>query len=206
MIDHQQHSCRKGQGGGHSHNSHGPTSAWMHDPKTVLEKIPLLPGQVMVDLGCGAGDYAIEASAIVGESGRVFALDNWPYLIDNLKRTSDSPGRGNITPLLADITGPLPLDDASADMVFIATVLHIFNLKRTGPALFSEVFRILKPGGCLAVVECKKEDYNFGPPRHMRQSPEEIEDAVRPHGFERTGCHDLGYNYLILFLRNEAAE
>jgi len=200
MNHEKKEECRQEHHGGQGRRCHGPTSAWLHDPKMVLGKIPIQPGQVLVDLGCGVGDYTIAASTIVGAAGRVYAIDKWSYLINQLSKTMESRGLTNIKPLTADITAPLPLDDHSVDVVFIATVLHIFNLKQDGPVIFAEVSRILKPGGRLAVVECKKEDQDFGPPKHMRNAPDEIEAALVPHGFEKVQYDDLGYNYLIQFI------
>ncbi len=201
MTVEQREECRHEHAGATGRRHHGPSSAWMHEPKSVLAQIPLKPGHVFVDLGCGAGDYAIEAARIVGPGGRVVAMDKWPYLLDNLSKASQSAGLDNITPLLADMTEPLPMENNSVDVIFIATVLHIFDLNKIGPDLFREVFRILKPGGCLAIVECKKRESDFGPPLHLRKSPEDIENAVLPHGFERLGYGDLGHNYLIQFIR-----
>ena len=190
----------------HHHNTgkrgRGPSSAFLHDPETVLAHLPLKPGHVFVDLGCGAGDYAMEASKIVGPAGRVIAVDKWQYLMDNLAEAITSRGLKNITLLTADITAPLLLEDNMADFVFLATVLHIFNLKKTGPVIFDQVSRILGPHGLLAVLECKKEDQNFGPPKHVRNSPEEVEAALIPHGFKKIKYTDLGYNYMVQFVRS----
>ena len=181
------------------HRGRGPSSAWLHEPKTVLGLIPVKAGQVFADLGCGTGDYAVEAAKIVGPGGKVYALDNRQSLIDDLSEKSKSLGLDNITVLKADITASLPVDRNSVDVAFIATVLHIFDLRQTGPAVFSGVSGILKPGGRLAVVECKKEEQSFGPPKHMRNAPDEIEAAAVPFGFNRIGYHDLGYNYMLRF-------
>ncbi|WP_319524339.1 methyltransferase domain-containing protein [uncultured Desulfosarcina sp.] len=118
------------------HKGHGPSSAWMHEPKTVFRHLPLRDGHVFVDLGCGAGDYTIEAAKIVGSGGNVYAFDKWQYLIDSLSKIATSLGLSNIVALTADITSPLPMQNSSVDIVFIATVLHIFKLKTTGPSIF----------------------------------------------------------------------
>lgn len=72
-------------------------------------------------------------------------------------------------------------------------------MKKVGPSLFTEVSRILRPNGCLAIVECKKEDQPFGPLKHQRNAPEEIEAVVIPCSFKKIGYHDLEYTYLIQF-------
>lgn len=198
MTSERKTECHPHHPKGQGHHSHGPSSAWLHDTQTVLEQIPLKSGQVFVDLGCGAGDYTLKAASMVGQDGRVYALEKWPYLIDRLSTTVESLGMENVSLLTADILTPLPLGDQAADVVFVATVLHIFRLEQIG-GLLTEISRILAPGGCLAVIECKKEDQPFGPPQHMRYRPDDIETALKPYGFEKTGYHDLGYNYLILF-------
>jgi len=181
------------------HKGHGPSSAWMHEPKMVLEHLPLKDGHVFVDLGCGAGDYTVEAAKIVGSSGNVYAFDRWQPLIESLSKTANALGLMNIVALTADITSPLPMQNNSVDVVFIATVLHIFELQKAGPSIFSEVFRMLKPEGHLAVVECKKEEQSFGPPKHMRNAPDEVEALAVSCGFKKIDYTDLGYNYMLQF-------
>ncbi len=65
--------------------------------------------------------------------------------------------------------------------------------------LFPEIVRILKPGGKLTVIECKKEEMPFGPPLEMHISPEELEDALRGYGFRKQEYVNLGYYYMMLF-------
>jgi hypothetical protein len=60
----------------------------------------------------------------------------------------------------------------------------------------------LKPGGRLAIIECKKEEQPFGPTFPIRLSPEELESSIARYGFERPELVDLGYNYMIIFAKN----
>ncbi len=48
-------------------------------------------------------------------------------------------------------------------------------------------------------IDVKKEDTSFGPPLHMRLSPEELEHSAREQGFEKTKQLDLGYNFMMQF-------
>ena len=68
-------------------------------------------------------------------------------MIDGLKEEADDRGIGNIKPITADITEPLPIDDQSIDVCLLSTVLHIFKLSKIEKTLFTEIRRILKPGG-----------------------------------------------------------
>ena len=176
----------------------------MHDPKLIFSELKLKEGDSFLDLGCGTGDYAIHASEIVGNSGVVYALDKWKKLIDNLQEKADSQGVGNIRAMAVDITDVLPVENDCIDVCLLATVMHALNPAKDGNMLFNEIRRVLKPDGHMAVIECKKEEMPFGPPLHMRLSPEEIEDAVSQYGFEKINVIDLRYNYMIKFCLKES--
>ncbi len=184
---------------GHSPGRRGPSSFYMHDSELVFGELKLKEGDSFFDLGCGVGDYSLRAAKIVGASGVVYALDIWEELLDGLAKEASIKGLKNIRTMVSDINRQLAFEDNCINVCFIATVLHIFDLARTGGNLFKEIYRILKPGGRLAVIECKKEDLPFGPPIHMRVSPEELEKLITPYGFTKLSCVDLGNNYLIQF-------
>jgi len=196
------HSSGDAPGGhdnGHHRGGHGPSSFRMHDPEVVFSELNLQDGDCFLDLGCGPGDYSMRAATFIGDSGTVYALDKWRTMVEDLGRLAEDHGFKNIRPMTADITGPLPLEDHGIDVCLMATVLHIINRPNDRKILFEEIRRVLKPKGRLAIIECKKEDQNFGPPKHIRLSPEQVEEAIIKYGFERRSYADLGYNYIIQF-------
>ncbi len=195
MQDNNNHEC----GQNHCKQRRGPSSFWMHDPEVVFNELKLKEGDCLLDLGCGPGDYTLEASRIIGNSGAVYAMDKWQYLVDSLIEEADSQGLTNIRAMVSDITGPLPFEDGCIDVCLLSTVLHIFNLSKVEKTIFNEIRRVLKPGGRVAIIECKKEEQPFGPPKHMRLSPDDIEDSIQKYGFEKLSFSDLGYNYMIQF-------
>jgi ubiquinone/menaquinone biosynthesis C-methylase UbiE len=184
---------------GHSHRRRGSSSFFVHDPELVFGELKLKEGDLFLDLGCGVGDYSLQAAKIVGVSGLVYALDIREELLDGLAEEADLQGLKNIRTKVSDINSPLAITDNCIDVCFIATVLHLFNLNEDGKILFNEIHRVLKPDGRLAIIECKKEDLPFGPPIHLRNSPEELEAAIIPYGFEKFSYVNLGYNYMIQF-------
>ena len=190
---HQEQMCK-----GH-HGGRGASSYWMHDPDIVFGAIRLSPGETFLDMGCGPGDYAIKAAAIVGRSGRVIAVDASPGMIRNVSEKIDQEGRTNIRTMRTDITRPLAIEDSSIDVCFLSTVLHIFQLERCGKSIFNEVRRVLRPNGRMAVIECKKERLPFGPPFEMRLSVNEISEVATASGFIEKGYVDLGYNYIVVY-------
>ena len=175
---------------------HGPSSYWMHDPDLVFRRLELKKGYCFLDMGCGPGDYTIRASGIVGNSGVVFALDVSQAAIHGLRTKVGRQRIENVKATVCDITGPLPVKDNSVDVCLMATVLHVPAVAIKADTVFAEVRRVLKPGGRLGIIECKK-DSPFGPPREMRLSPEDVSDIAWAHGFERVRLTDLGYNHLI---------
>jgi ubiquinone/menaquinone biosynthesis C-methylase UbiE len=193
-----EHKCKD------DHHHHGPTSFWMQDSARVFGALGLREGDAFADLGCGLGDYALAASPLVGESGIVYALDAEPKLIDDLRKKANAQGLKNIRTMVSDVTTALPIEDDCIDVCLMATVLHIPRVTEGQTEVFTEIRRILKPDGRLAIIECKKHDPSFGPPLHMRLSAEEIEDFATACGFVKLDLVDLGYNYLIQF--REAAD
>ena len=176
-----------------------PTSYHMQDPDIVFNELGLNQGDTFLDVGCGAGDYAIHASKVVGDSGTVYALDKQEESISFLEERIRELGIKNIEVKASDLTKRLPIKDNSIDVCLIATVLHGLDFDKYKGNIFKEMMRILKPSGRLSIIECSKKDLSFGPPEHMRLDPEYIEESALGFGFKKVGFTDLGFNYLIQF-------
>ncbi len=119
------------------------------------EHAGLAPGQVVVDLGSGAGNDVFIARAAVGETGRVIGVDMTPEMIAKAKENAARRGFRNVEFRLGDIES-LPVEDASADVVVSNCVLNLVPDKKRA---FAEIFRILKPGGrfCVSDIVLKGE-------------------------------------------------
>ena len=195
-----EHHHTEGPGGAaHRRRGRGPSSFWMQDPDEVFRQLALKPRDVLLDLGSGPGDYSMEAAELVGPEGKVIALDRWEYAVSGLEQQAAERGFKHVKPMLCDITQELPVANDSVDVCLICTVLHIFPWPKFEMDMFAEIKRVLKPGGRLAVIECKKEEQPWGPPRNMRISPEEMEQGLGTRGYIKTAYTDLGKTYLIQF-------
>jgi len=180
----------------------GRSSFALVDKNKVFGELQLEGGISFLDLGCGRGEYAMIASEIVGNEGVVYGIDLWEEGINFLQEEASARGSKNIKAMVADAGKKLPLEDTSIDVCFMATVFHDLVLANTAEGALKEVFRVLKEGGVLAILEFKKIDGPPGPPLSSRLAPEEVEERVISYGFEIVGLKEMGpYNYLQSFLR-----
>lgn len=176
----------------------GTSSFDLVDHELVFRELGLDTNKVFLDLGCGAGDYAIAAAEKMGPQGLVYAVDGWSEGIDMLGRRTLNKNLSNITTFVALVTSHVPLPDNSVDICLMATVLHDFARDGGEQQALRETARVLRQGGVLGIVEFKKIDGPPGPPIHIRLTADQVESMIQPFGFHRIKTLDVGpFTYCI---------
>ena len=105
-----------------------------------------------------------------------------------------------IAAIKADATKEIDIEAHTIDLCLMATVLHDFKEMGAEQAVLKQVKTLLRPGGCLAVIEFQKKDGPPGPPADIRLTRQETEELVTGLGFKKTNVADIGdHNYLVTF-------
>ncbi len=114
---------------------------------SVFAKLPV--GATVLDIGCGAGLDALIAAHLVGPTGRVIGLDFSPAMLALAEKSALETGLTALQFICGEAER-LPLADGSVDIVLVN---GIFNLNPNRAGVFTEISRVIRPGGIIYAAE-----------------------------------------------------
>ncbi|MBU0909037.1 MAG: methyltransferase domain-containing protein [Proteobacteria bacterium] len=171
------------------------------DQERLYRELDIKDDTIFLVMSCGRCDYALSVATHIGCQGRIFAFDMLETGIDRLIDEIIAGGITHIYPRVCDLC-TLPLGNGTIDICLMATVFHDLVQQGTDQILLSEIKRVLKPGGVLAVLEFKKISGHPGPPLNIRISPAELDETLRLYGFTPVKNREIevgACNYLSLY-------
>lgn len=170
-----------------------------HQREEILKACRISPGSVVADIGAGTGLFTRAFSPLVGEQGRVIAVDISKNFLEHIQSTSEKLRQQNVETVLGkDVSANLP--EGSIDLAFICDTYHHFEFPQK---MMASIFNALKPGGRLIVVDFRRiegqsSDWTLS---HVRAGQDVVTAEILSTGFryvgERSGS--LRDNYLIEF-------
>jgi len=166
------------------------------EPSRILEEIGINAGETVVDFGCGVGFFVIEAARMVGEKGKVIAVDINREVLDAVKKKSMEGGFKNIYGLKADLELPnsTGLGNQSADLVLIINLLYLVKERQN---VINEAYRILRKGGRMAVMDWREKGKYRMIEEKQIISLKEIKKMAEEAGFRYQRTFNAGLSHEV---------
>lgn len=167
------------------------------DPQKNLEQFDIAPGMKVAEFGSGAGYYSLLLSRLVGQTGRVLALDINADLLITLKREASRAHIYNVEIIQADLEKPLgtKLKEGVVDRGIIANILFHIEHKE---AFVTEIARVMHTGGKVLVIDWADSFGGLGPEKKVIITAEACRALFETHGFAfekviQAGSHHYGF-------------
>jgi len=170
------------------------------NPAQVIQTLNLKEGSVFADFGAGSGAYVLAAIPLVGETGKIYAIDIQKDLLLKLKQTITQNGVKNVSFLWCNFEklGSTQLQNASVDVVLLSNTLFQLDDKN---GAFKEAYRILKETGHLFVIDWSESYNGMGPETDRVVTKSSALDYATANGFVlhnefNPGEHHYGMHFI----------
>ncbi|MCA9190364.1 MAG: methyltransferase domain-containing protein [Planctomycetales bacterium] len=165
----------------------------------ALRQLQLEPGMRVCDLGCGNGYWSLMMSRMVGDNGRVLAVDIQPEMLHLLQLRCEESNITNIDAIEGTLVDPR-LPGGSLDLILLVDVYHEFSHPEQ---MLSKMRRALKDTGVVALLEYREEDPRVPIKPLHKMSKRQILREYRANGFKLAREFDeLPWQHLMFFQRD----
>jgi ubiquinone/menaquinone biosynthesis C-methylase UbiE len=168
-------------------------------PGAALEAIGIARGVTVADVGAGAGYFTWRLAERVGPSGKVYANDIQPAMLELLRKNIEARHLANVEPVLGSEDDPR-LPAGRVDLVLLVDVYHEFSEPEK---MLRKIRESLKPDGRLVLLEYRKEDPNIPIRPEHKMSVAEVRAEVEPEGFRfEKNLNTLPRQHILIFRKS----
>jgi ubiquinone/menaquinone biosynthesis C-methylase UbiE len=166
-------------------------------PDAALNVLKIPSGASVADIGAGSGYITVRLAARVGPTGRVFANDVQPQMLNILARRLSNAKITNVTLVEGTLDDP-KLPPASVDLALMVDVYHELSQPQ---AILRHLRESLKPGGRLVLLEYRKEDPTVPIKPEHKMSVAEAKMEVEAEGFTLSKVDEtLPWQHILIFV------
>jgi ubiquinone/menaquinone biosynthesis C-methylase UbiE len=166
----------------------------------MLTSLGVKPGMTVCDMGCGNGFYTLQLAKMVGEKGRVYAVDIQPEMLKLLQQRADKAGLKNIVPVQGELWDP-KLPPGKIDLILLVDVYHEFSHP---VQMLAGMRAALAPGGNAVLVEYRGEDPEVPIKPLHKMTKDQIKMEWLPNGFKLAKEFDkLPWQHMMWFEKDE---
>jgi len=171
-------------------------------PEKALDALNLKPGMVVADIGAGVGYMSLRMARRVGPSGKVYANDLQPPMLDLLRQNAAKAGIGNIVTVVGAVADPkLPAN--TMDLVLLVDVYHEFSQPQQ---MLRKIRETLKADGRLVLLEYRAEDPNVPIIAEHKMTVAQVKSELEAEGFVLQPVIETLPRQHILILTKAAAK
>lgn len=165
-------------------------------PSKMREQLQVKLGMVICDMGCGNGYHTLPLAQMVGEKGKILAVDVQPQMIEMLRQNIERQGLKNIEPIQGLYHDP-KLPPNTCDLILLVDVYHEFSHP---VQMLTSMCAALKPEGQLVLVEFRAEDDTVPIKPEHKMTKDQITKEMNANGFELKRQYDgLPWQHLMFF-------
>ena len=181
-------------------------AAWLDRPERDLEEDPDLAlrilriprGATVADIGAGSGYFTVRLAKAVGPTGKVYATDIQPGMLQLLEKTVARAKLTNVIPILGGLDDP-KLPPGAIDLAIMVDVYHEFSQPQR---MLQHIREALKPGGRLVLLEYRAEDPDVPIRPEHKMTKAQVKLEIEHEGFKQQRVYDeLPRQHLIVFTR-----